>query len=130
MISILLRELNLFMLGEDIAISRGVDVRRVKQLLFFAASLMIGAVVAVCGPIGFIGMMAPHICRLIVGAEHRILGPAAFCFGGAFLVFCDTLSRILIAPAEIPVGVITSLLGGPFFLWLLLRGSSEKSMIQ
>lgn len=129
-ISILVKELNLFMLGDDIAISRGMEVKLVKRLLFFGTSLMIGAVVAVCGPIGFIGMMAPHICRLIVGAEHRILAPATFFFGGAFLVFCDTLSRTLIPPVEIPVGVITSLLGGPFFLWLLLSGSSEKSMLK
>lgn len=129
-ISILVKELNLFMLGDDIAISRGMEVKLVRRLLFFGTSLMIGAVVAVCGPIGFIGMMAPHICRLIVGAEHRILAPATFFFGGAFLVFCDTLSRTLIPPVEIPVGVITSLLGGPFFLWLLLSGSSEKSMLK
>jgi len=126
---LLTHELNLFTLGEDIALSRGVDVKRIKALLFFATSLMIGGIVSVCGPIGFIGMMAPHICRLLIGAEHRFLTPASFFFGGAFLVFCDTLSRILIAPAEIPVGVITALLGGPFFLWLLLSGSSEKSIL-
>ena len=126
---LLTHELNLFTLGEDIALSRGVDVKKIKALLFFAASLMIGGIVSVCGPIGFIGMMAPHICRLLIGADHRFLTPASFFFGGAFLVFCDTLSRVLIAPAEIPVGVITALLGGPFFLWLLLSGSSEKSIL-
>nr|MBC8443178.1 iron chelate uptake ABC transporter family permease subunit [PVC group bacterium] len=78
-------------------------------------------VVAFCGPIGFVGMMAPHICRLVVGPEHRYLTPATVLFGGTFLTICDALSRTLIAPAEIPVGVITALLGGPFFLWLLLR---------
>jgi len=126
---LLTHELNLFTLGEDIALSRGVDVKKIKALLFFATSLMIGGIVSVCGPIGFIGMMAPHICRLLIGAEHHFLTPASFVFGGAFLVFCDTLARILIAPAEIPVGVITALLGGPFFLWLLLSGSSEKSIL-
>lgn len=128
-IFILTNELNLLTLGEDIALSRGVDVKKVKAFLFFATSLMIGGVVSVCGPIGFVGMMAPHICRLLIGAEHRFLTPATFFFGGAFLVFCDTLSRMIIAPAEIPVGVITALLGGPFFLWLLLSGSSEKSIL-
>jgi iron complex transport system permease protein len=126
---LLTHELNLFTLGEDIALSRGMDVKKIKALLFFATSLMIGGIVSVCGPIGFIGMMAPHICRLLIGAEHRLLTPASFVFGGAFLVFCDTLSRTLIAPAEIPVGVITALLGGPFFLWLLLSGSSDKSTL-
>jgi iron complex transport system permease protein len=126
---LLTHELNLFTLGEDIALSRGMDVKKIKALLFFATSLMIGGIVSVCGPSGFIGMMAPHICRLLIGAEHRLLTPASFVFGGAFLVFCDTLSRTLIAPAEIPVGVITALLGGPFFLWLLLSGSSDKSTL-
>ena len=125
----LTNELNLLTLGEDIAISRGADVSKTKAILFFSTSLMVGGVVSICGPIGFIGMMAPHICRLLIGPEHRYLTPATFLFGGAFLVFCDTLSRILIAPAEIPVGVITALLGGPFFLWLLLSGSSERSIV-
>jgi len=125
----LINELNLMTLGEDIALSRGVNVKRVKAILFFATSLMIGGIVAESGPIGFIGMMTPHICRLLIGPDHRFLTPATFLFGGTFLVFGDTLSRILIAPAEIPVGVITALLGGPFFLWLLLSGSSEKGMM-
>jgi iron complex transport system permease protein len=129
-IFLLTNELNLMTLGENLAISRGVNVKKIKALLFFATSLMVGGVVSVCGPIGFIGMMAPHISRLFVGAEHRYLSPVTFFFGGAFLVFCDTLARILIAPAEIPVGVITAFLGGPFFLWLLLGGSSEKSLIK
>ena len=110
---------------EDIALSRGVPVRRVKTALFFATSLMVGGIVSVCGPIGFIGMMAPHICRLLIGYDHRYLAPATCVFGGAFLVVCDAVARLLIPPAEIPVGVITALLGGPFFLWLLLRRSRE-----
>ncbi len=129
------RELNLLTTGEDIAMSRGVDVRRTKAVVFFATSLMVGGVVAITGPIGFVGMMAPHICRLLVGWDHRLLAPATVLFGGAFLVACDTLSRTLIplfepqSPVEIPVGVITALLGGPFFLWLLLGGSSERSTL-
>ena len=119
------REMNLLMVGEDIAISRGVNVGLVKKLIFLAASLMVGGVVAVCGPIGFVGMMSPHICRLLVGADHRFLTPASFMFGGLFLALCDTLSRTLIAPAEIPVGVITALLGGPFFIWLLLSRKND-----
>jgi len=120
------RELNLMSVGEEIAVGRGVDVSRYRKVLFLAMSVMVGGVVAICGPIGFVGMMAPHICRLMVGPDHRWLGPMSLLFGGAFLVFCDTLSRVVAAPAELPVGVITALLGGPFFLWLLTsrRGAS------
>jgi iron complex transport system permease protein len=121
---VLTHELNLLTIGEEIAISRGVNVQIVKRILFVATSVCVGGVVAVCGPIGFIGMMAPHICRLLVGGNHRLLLPATCLFGGAFLTLCDTASRTLIAPAEIPVGVITSILGGPFFIWLLVRSPS------
>jgi len=126
---ILTRELNLLATGDDIAASRGVNVKRTRHWLFFATSLMVGAVVSVCGPIGFVGMMAPHICRLLIGSDHRWLGPATLLFGGLFLTLCDTLGRTLIAPAEIPTGVITALLGGPFFLWLLLRGRLEDRVL-
>ncbi|WP_273150166.1 FecCD family ABC transporter permease [Methylophaga thiooxydans] len=115
------RELNLLMAGDDIAISRGVAVKRVRYLLFLTTSLCVGGIVALCGPIGFVGMMVPHICRLIIGTDHRWLIPATLMFGGGFLILCDTVARIVIAPAELPVGVITTLLGGPFFLWLLVR---------
>ena len=124
-----LAELDLLSMGDDIAAGRGVPVRRVRRLLFLSASLMVGGVVAVCGPIAFIGMMAPHICRLLVGPGHRTLAPVVLVVGGAFLVACDALARTVIAPAEIPVGVITALLGGPFFLWLLVGGSSERSIL-
>ncbi len=119
-------ELNLLVIGEDLAMSRGLDVPRTKQLIFLAVSLMVGGIVAVCGPIGFVGMMAPHICRLLVGPDHRRLYPATLLFGGAFLTLCDVVARVAFAPAEIPVGVITALLGGPFFLYLLLRRSAEQ----
>ncbi|MCK9264146.1 MAG: iron ABC transporter permease [Desulfomonilia bacterium] len=119
-------ELNLLMAGEDLSTSRGVNVNRTRQFTFFATSLMVGGVVAVCGPIGFMGMMAPHICRLIIGADHRYLAPATLLFGGVFLTVCDTIARTIIAPAEMPVGIITALLGGPFFIWLLVGRSSDK----
>ncbi len=118
-IFIKLPELDILLTGEDIAKTRGVHVKRTKSVLFFATSITVGAIVSICGPIGFVGMMTPHICRLLFGNKHKLLGPATFLFGGIFLVTCDTLARIIIAPAEIPVGVITSLLGGPFFLWIL-----------
>jgi len=122
------REMNLFMSGEDIAISRGVNTGLVKKLIFLAASLMVGGVVAVCGPIGFVGMMVPHICRLLIGADHRFLAPTSLLFGGIFLCICDTLSRTLLAPAEIPAGVLTALLGGPFFIWLLLNRKNDLEL--
>ena len=118
---LLTRELNLISFGETIALSRGVDTARLKTALFFTVSFLVGTVVSVAGPIGFVGMMCPHICRMLVGHNHRYLLPASFLFGGAFLVMCDTIARTVIAPAEIPVGVITALLGGPFFLWLLMQ---------
>jgi iron complex transport system permease protein len=122
------RELNLLMIGEDIATSRGVNVGLVKKLIFLAASLMVGGVVSVCGPIGFVGMMSPHICRLLIGADHRFLTPASMLFGGFFLALCDTLARTIIAPSEIPVGVLTALLGGPFFIWLLLNRKNSLDL--
>jgi len=115
------RELNMLSSGDDLAASRGVAVGPVRALLFTASTLMVGGVVAVCGPIGFVGMIAPHICRLLIGNEHRYLAPATLLFGGLFLLACDTMSRLVIAPAELPVGVLTALLGGPFFIWLLLK---------
>lgn len=112
-------ELNLFTTGEEIAISRGVNVDALIKILFVLVSLIVAGMVAVCGPIAFVGIIAPHICRLFIGSDHRFLTPATFLFGGLFLIVCDTFARVIAAPAEIPVGVITALLGGPFFLWLL-----------
>jgi len=114
-------ELNLLTLGEELAASRGMAVARVRTVLFIVVSLMVGVVVSICGPVGFVGLMCPHICRLIVGADHRRLLPASILFGGAFLVACDTAARTFFSPTELPVGIFTSLLGGPFFLWLLLK---------
>ncbi len=120
------RELNLLMAGDDIALSRGLAVQKTRYVLFFVTSLCVGAIVALCGPIGFIGMMVPHICRLLIGSDHHWLTPATLLFGGSFLIICDTIARLIIAPAEIPVGVITTLLGGPFFLWLLIKSRNKS----
>jgi iron complex transport system permease protein len=117
----LARPLNLLSLGADAAESRGVDVTSAQRLAFFSASLATGAAVSVGGPIGFVGIIVPHLVRMLVGADHRLVLPASIAFGGAFLVACDVVARTVIAPMEIPVGVITALLGGPFFLWLLMR---------
>lgn len=117
------RDLDLLSINEEIAASRGVETRKTRFLIYLVTSVLVGSVVALCGPIGFVGMIVPHIGRLIVGWNHRILFPACLLLGGSFLAICDTAARTLIAPAEIPVGIITALLGGPFFLWLLIRKS-------
>lgn len=117
----LTREMNLLLTGEELAGARGVNVDLTKKMLFFSASLMTGAAVAFCGPIAFVGLMVPHIGRRMISSDHRKLFPAVVLLGGAFMVICDGLARTLLAPVEMPAGLITSLLGGPFFLWLLLR---------
>lgn len=115
------RDLDLLSLGDELAASRGTSVSRVRFALFLATSLMVGGVVSVCGPIGFVGIMVPHICRQLLGFGTRGLTVASAVLGGAFLALCDTVGRSVVPPYEIPVGVITALLGGPFFLWILLR---------
>ena len=115
--------LNLMSVGEDVAATRGVDVPRAQRLAFISASLATAAAVSLAGPIGFIGIVVPHLVRLIVGVDHRIVLPASALFGAAFLVACDLVARTVLAPVEVPVGVVTALLGGPFFLWLLVRRS-------
>jgi iron complex transport system permease protein len=117
----LTRTLNLLTLGEDLAAARGADVTRAQRLAFLSASLATGAAVSLGGPIGFIGIVVPHLVRLIVGSDHRIVLPASALFGAAFLVLCDLLARTVMAPIELPVGVVTAMIGGPFFLWLLVR---------
>lgn len=117
------RALNLLTLGGDVAASRGVDVARAERWAFFSASLATGAAVSLGGPVGFIGIVVPHLVRLLVGSDHRIVLPAATLFGAAFLVLCDLAARTVMAPIEVPVGIITALIGGPFFLWLLVRQS-------
>jgi iron complex transport system permease protein len=119
-------DLNLLSVGEDLAAGRGVDVNRTKLLLILAVGLMVGAVVSVAGPVGFVGIMVPHVCRLLLGPDHRALIPASLLLGGVFLPACDAVARIIVAPAELPVGIITALLGGPFFLWLLLSRKSKS----
>ena len=117
----LARPLNLLSLGPDAAESRGLDVTRAQRVAFVSASLATGAAVSIGGPVGFIGIIVPHLVRLMVGADHRVVLPASALFGAAFLVACDVVSRTVLAPLELPVGIITALIGGPFFLWLLVR---------
>jgi len=114
-------QLNALSLGEETAAHLGVNTRRVRLRLFFAASVVTGAAVAAAGLVGFVGLVVPHALRAIVGADHRLLVPAAALAGALVLVLADTAARSVLPPAEIPVGVITALLGAPFFLVLLRR---------
>ena len=115
------RTLNALLLGQETAHNLGVRTRLAVPVILAAATLAAAAAVAVSGIIGFVGLIVPHALRRVTGANHRTLLPCAALFGGAFLVVCDTLARTLFAPHEIPVGVITALSGGPFFLYLLTR---------
>jgi len=115
------RKLNAMLLGDEPAQHLGVDVERLKQVLLGAATLTAAASVAVSGVIGFVGLIIPHAVRLVVGPDHRVLLPAATLSGAIFLTAADTLARVAAAPAEIPVGVITALCGGPFFIYLLRK---------
>lgn len=117
----LARELNLVLTGDDRAASLGLSVAACRNTLFVATSLVVGMIVATCGPIGFVGLMVPHTVRLWTGPDHRLLVPATFFAGAIFLTVCDTLARSLLTGCELPVGAVTSLLGGPFFVALLLQ---------
>jgi iron complex transport system permease protein len=119
--AVLPRSLDLISLGEDAAAARGVDVLRAERLALVGASLATGAAVSVGGPVAFIGLIVPHMVRLIVGSDHRLVLPASALLGGAFLIVCDLVARTAFRPLELPVGIITALIGGPFFLWLLVR---------
>lgn len=113
------RSLNALLMGDETAATLGVEVNRFRRRLFVVMSLLTGVMVATSGAIGFVGLMIPHIVRMLVGADHRRVLPMAALTGATFLVWVDVLARTALAPEELPVGVITSLLGGPFFIWLL-----------
>lgn len=113
------RDWNLLAVGEEWAAARGVNSSKVLVGGYVAGSLMTGSITAFTGPIGFVGLIVPHALRMAFGADHRVLIPCSFLLGAAFLTICDTVARTVLAPTEIPVGVITALLGGPFFIWLL-----------
>lgn len=113
--------MNVALLGERSARDLGVNVRALNLSLAVIVSLATASAVSVCGTIGFVGLVGPHIARLLVGADHRRVVPAAACVGAVILVSCDTIARLVVAPAEMPVGILTGLIGAPVFLFLLLR---------
>lgn len=121
------RELNALVMGEELAQSMGVDVERTKWTVLLLSSLLAAIAVSVSGIIGFVGLIVPHFFRLVVGSDHRRLMPAVMFGGAAFLVICDTLSRSLMETQEVPVGILTSFLGGPFFLYLLRKAKKTAT---
>jgi iron complex transport system permease protein len=119
------RELNLMVIGEENAQALGVNVPRVRLILLALSSLMTASAVSVAGAIGFVGLIVPHMLRLVIGPDHRVLLPASLIGGAAFLVFADAVARSVIAPELLPVGTVTALVGGPFFLFLLWRNRRQ-----
>lgn len=115
------KDLNILSIGEEDAYSLGVEVEKVKKELIIISSLIVAALVSVTGIIGFVGLIIPHIARIIVGSNHKELVPFSFILGALFLVVCDTISRVIIAPGELPVGAVTALLGAPYFIYLLWK---------
>jgi iron complex transport system permease protein len=115
------KRFNLIATGDEGAMHLGVEVARVKRLSYLLASLLTGLVVSVSGVIGFVGLIIPHICRMIWGPDHRLLLPASFIGGAIFMIVADVLSRVLLAPTEIPVGAITAAIGAPLFVYLLRK---------
>lgn len=115
------RTMNVFVTGNDRAKSLGVRVERFRMILFIVTSLVVGAIVSATGPIGFVGLIVPHVARLLSGPDHRLLIVTTGFMGAIFLAACDTSGRWWFSPTELPVGIVTSLLGAPFFLWLLLK---------
>jgi iron complex transport system permease protein len=122
------RQLNLILTGEDHALQLGVNVERLRMISYLSASLITAASVSVCGLIGFVGLIVPHSVRLVFGPDHRLLIPSSALAGAFFLIASDTLARTLLAPVELPVGVITAAFGGPFFIYLLKTRKVMKAL--
>jgi iron complex transport system permease protein len=121
------RELNIILLGDERAGELGVDVERFKRVVLAAASLMVSAAVSVSGLIGFVGLMTPHMARLVLGSDHRLLLPASVLSGAVVMVLADLVARVVLAPVELPVGIVTALAGGPVFVWLLVRSRTGRA---
>lgn len=122
------RALNLLLLGEQEAAYAGVNIQKVKKIVIICTAMGVGACVAACGVIGFVGLVVPHLLRMMRGTDYPWLLPGSALLGGALLVFADTIARTAIAPAELPIGVLTSLIGSPFFLWLLLKNRGRTTI--
>lgn len=117
------RTLNAMLMGDEAAKTLGVDISKFQKMLILVTSLLAGAIIAVSGSIGFVGLMIPHITRLIIGSDHAKVLPISSLLGGIFIIWMDVIARIVIAPEELPIGIITAFCGGPFFIWLLRRNA-------
>ena len=126
MAALLATDLNVLQLGEESAASLGLHIGRTRFLAIVAAALLAGAAVSFAGLLGFVGLLIPHAARRLIGNDNVWLLPASALLGGVFVIFCDLLARMLFAPFELPVGIVMSLLGGPFFLFLLLRHKRSR----
>lgn len=124
----LARGLNALTLGEATAFHMGISVQRLKNTAIVSVAASTGASVAVSGGIGFVGIVVPHMLRLVIGPDHRYLLPASALLGGTLLIFADMVARTLVSPAELPIGIITAFAGAPFFLWVLLRGRTHMGI--
>lgn len=121
------RTLDVLLLGDETASTLGIDTTNTRRILFLIVSCLTGIMVAVSGAIGFIGLIIPHITRMLVGTGHRLVLPVSALIGAIFLIWVDVVARVAFAPVEVPVGIITALLGGPFFIWLLCRHSHSRA---
>ncbi|MFC0472628.1 FecCD family ABC transporter permease [Halalkalibacter kiskunsagensis] len=122
-LKLIARPLNLMLMGEDAAATLGIDSQMLKKWLILLTALLTGVLVSVSGAIGFIGLMVPHMVRLVVGSNHRYVLPLSALLGAIFLIWSDLIARTIVAPQELPIGIITALCGGPFFIWLLRKSS-------
>jgi iron complex transport system permease protein len=122
------RELNALAAGDDVAASLGVNVERTQFVLFVVSSLLVGVAIALAGPIGFVGLLVPHVLRGLLGPDHRLLLPASMFGGAVLLVVCDTLARMVLWPAHLPTGAVTAVIGGPFFIVILLSAKRRAAL--
>lgn len=121
------RGLNLLLLGDESAGALGINVRRLQKMLVLVASLMAGVTIAVSGSIGFVGLMVPHFTRMLVGGDHKKVLPVSALLGGILVVWVDVAARMIIAPEELPVGILTAIIGGPVFIWMLKTSNRRKA---
>lgn len=119
------KSLDVLLLGDDVAITIGVDIDRIKFIIIIVATLLTGIIVSISGAIGFVGLTIPHITRLIVGTKHSRLIPASVLVGGTFLIIADIISRVIVAPEELPIGVVSAFFGAPFFLYLIRKSHGK-----
>lgn len=122
------RDLNVILTGDEVALSLGIDIVTLKKILILISAVLVAGSVSVSGTIGFVGLIIPHCMRLIVGSDHRLLLPFSYFGGASFMIICDTLARTIAAPTEIPVGVITSVFGAPYFIYLLYRNAKNEKI--